>query len=184
MAFEATFNELVAAWHRLHEVIEALRVTTVEDKPLTDGVLLIDRCGDATEDLLGWATEGLAAAAEAQQAISDAVDLNRARRTLASSQKRFSQLNDKFSEFTSYEHLSELTRLGRKRRGEWLAWVRSVMDANAQCWAPMRDVRDALARTWQEMAEHLGTTSVSLQTTNIGQQISTAAPEKRQGAKN
>jgi hypothetical protein len=184
VAFEATFNELVAAWRRLHEVVEALRVTTVEDKPLTDGVLLVDRCGDATEDLLGWATEGLAAATNALGAVGETLDLNRARRALSTCQQCFARLEDELLTFTSYDHLTEINRFGRKRRGEWLAWVRSVRDAAAQCLQPTMELREALVRCWQELAERLGTTSVSVQTTNVGQQISTPPADARETTRN
>jgi hypothetical protein len=180
MALEPTFAELVIKWHQLHEAFQALRVTTVEDQPLSGDVLLVERCADAAEDLFGWTTEGLTAAVESQDAVGATLDLNRARRALATSQERSSRLTDEFLEFTSFERLTDLIRLGRKRRGEWLAWVKSVIDAVGRCWHPMRELREALIQCWKELAEHRGTT-VSVQTTNIGQQISTATPELKDG---
>lgn len=181
MALEETFADLVVKWRRLHDVFQALRITMVEDQPLSGGVLLIERCSDAVENLFGWVEGGLAAAVEAQEAMGATHDFNRARRALIASQQRFGQLNDQFLEFTSFDQVTELMRFGRKRRGEWLAWVKTVRNASAQCSVPMRDVRDTLVRAWHELAEHAGTASVSVQTTTIGQQISTTTPEVHDG---
>jgi DNA-binding transcriptional regulator YiaG len=157
--------------------LQSLRITAVEDRPLDGGVLLVERLSDDSEDLFGWAAEGLSAALEAQQAVGAVLDLNRARRALTMSQERFGRLSDEFLDFTSFERITELIRFGRKHRGEWRAWIKSVKDGSSQCEAPMREVRDALAITWEELAERLGTTSVSVQTTNIGQQIATGGAE-------
>jgi hypothetical protein len=184
VAFELTFNELVAAWRRLHEAVEALRVTTVEDKPLAGGVLMVERWGDQTEDSLGWAAEGLTAAMDALAAVGETVDLNRARRSLSRCQQCFARLEDQLLALESYDRVTELMRFGRKRRGEWLAWVRSVREAAAQSGRPTMELREALVRCWQELAERLGTTSVSVQTTNVGQQISTPTADAREATRN
>ena len=183
MAFEATFAELVIKWSQLSESVQALRITTVEDQPLTGAVLLVERYSDAAEDLLGWAKEGLAAAVESRDAIGAVLDLHRARRALATSQERFGRLSDEFFGFASLEQLGELLRFGRRLRGEWLAWAKTVRNASLQCEAPLRGVREALAGSWQELTEHLGTTSVTLQTTNIGQQISPVGSDLKESTR-
>jgi hypothetical protein len=173
VALEEMFEDLVVKWQQLHETVQALRITVVEDQAAEGAVLLIERCADAAEDLLGWAAEGFAAASDAQQDTGIIPNLTRARHSLKTSQQYFAKLDDKFLIFASYEEISELVRFGRKWRGEWLAWVHSMREATSQCCEPVRQVRDALARCWHELAEHSGT-SVSVHSTNIGQQISTA----------
>jgi len=176
VALEDDFADLVKTWRQLNETVQALRITTVEDQPAEGAVLLIERCADAAEDLLGWSALGLSASADAQQGIGVIPNVSRARHSLKTSQQHFGRLDDQFFVFASYERVSELVRFGRRRRGEWLAWVHSMREAISQCREPIQQVRDALASCWDGLAEHSGT-SVSVQSTNIGQQISTAGAE-------
>lgn len=176
MALEESFSNLVNKWRRLHENVEALRITAVEDQPAEGAVLLVERCADAAEDLLGWAALGLAAADDARQGTGMVPNVSRARHSLKASQQHFARLDDQFSTFAAYDRLSELVRFGRSRRGEWLAWVHSIRQAIAHCREPIQQVRDALTSCWDGLTEHSGT-SVSIQSTNIGQQISTAGTE-------
>jgi hypothetical protein len=176
VALEESFADLMKTWRQLHESVQALRITAVEDQPAEGAVLLIERCADAAEDLLGWAALGLAAAADAQQDTGVIPNVARARHSLKTSQQHFGKLDDQFFIFASYERISELIRFGRRRRGEWLAWVHGIREAISQCREPIQHVRDALASCWDGLAERPGT-SVSVQSTNIGQQISTAGTE-------
>ena len=176
MAVEAAFQTLVVKLGAAREAFESLRLTAVEDRPLRDEVLLVERLGNAVEDLQGWLEEAVAAAGEAQQAVRHPLDGHRARGALALAHERFLRLEYKFFfEGVSYEEIGELSRFGRRRGREWLGWTGSVIQALDQCRAPLRDVDEALLVCWQELSERLGASSVSVQTTNIGQQISAAA---------
>ena len=173
MAIEATFQDLVGKFGAARESFESLRLTAVEDRPLQDEVLLVERLSDAIDDLQGWLEEAVAAAAAAQQAVRHPLDGYRARVALALANERFIRLEYKFfSEGVSYEEISELARLGRRRGREWLGWTGSVIAALDQCRAPLRDLDEALLACWQELGERLGTSAISVQTTTIGQQIS------------
>jgi len=173
---EKAFQELSVRLRKLRDTFLGVRLTIVEDKPLRDDVVLVDRFGDAIEDVLGWIEEALAAATEAEQAVGNAPDMYRARRALTTCQERFHRFDQQYSsELVSYERLDELARFGRQRGGEWRRWASAVKQALEQCRQPLQDVNQALFLCWQELAEHLGTTSVSVQNTTIGQQIS--APE-------
>jgi hypothetical protein len=176
VALEEHFADLVKAWRQLNETVQALRITAVEDQPAEGAVLLIERCADAAEDLLGWSALGLSAGADAQQGIGVIPNVSRARHSLKNSQQHFGKLDDQFFVFASYECVSDLVRFGRRRRGEWLAWVHSMREAISRCREPIQQVRDALVSCWDGLTEHSGT-SVSVQSTNIGQQISTAGTE-------
>jgi hypothetical protein len=173
MALAAAFQELNEHCQVLRNSVFELRLTAVEDRPQQGEIVLVDRCGDAAEDLLGWSEEALAATVEGCQAATTApVDLDRARRALATAQDRFNRIGRKFwSELSSYQEMSELTRFGRARRGEWLGWVKSVRKALERCQPPIHGVSQALFLCWQEIGERAGLTSVAVQSTNIGQQI-------------
>jgi hypothetical protein len=183
VALEESFSDLVKTWRQLHENVQALRITAVEDQPADGRVLLVERCADATEDLLGWTAEGLSTAADAFQTILAAIDLNRARRSLTTSQQRFGCAEDQLFTIVSYQSLSELSEFGRARGGEWLGWVNSVRDAAQQCEQPIKRLRDALIRCWQELAERAAAASLSVHTTNIGQQFSTAPAKLKQASR-
>src|SRR5262249_24191374 len=127
--FEKAFQELSTELRRLRDTFEDVRLTVVEDKPLRDEVVLVDRFGDAIVDVIGWIEEALAAAAEGEEAVGNPPDTHRARRALTACQERFIRLAQQFSlELLSYERLDELVRFGRRRGGEWRRWTNTVKE--------------------------------------------------------
>jgi len=169
---ENTFQDLTSKLRELREHLGGLQVTVVEDRPLHDVVKLVDRLGEIIEDLLGHLEEALAAAAKGQQAVAHPVDLDRARRALTACQERYNSLAQRFTcDLVCYETIEELTGLGRARRGEWLAWAKTVRESLRDCQQSSYEVSQALFRCWQSIAERVGANSVSVQATNIGQQI-------------
>jgi hypothetical protein len=176
MAIEAAFQNLVEKFSAAREAFESLRLTAVEDRPPRDEVLLVERLANAVDDLNGWLAEAVAAAGDGQKAVRHPFDGYRAREALARANDRFIRLEHKFfCEGASYEEINELTRFGQRRGREWLGWTRSVIQGLDQCRVPVRELDEAILLCWRELAERLGTRSVSVQTTNIGQQISAAA---------
>jgi hypothetical protein len=176
VAIETEFQHLVGKFDAVREALAGLRLTAVEDRPLRDEVLLVERLADSVDDLIGWLDEARAAAGDAQKAVRHPLDGYRACEALALANDRFIQLEYKFfSAGVSYEEINELTRFGQRRGRECLGWTRSVLQALDQCRAPIRELDEALLHGWRELAERLGTSTVSVQTTNIGQQISAAA---------
>jgi hypothetical protein len=180
---EATFQALTANFEALRDAVASLRLTVVEDRPPRNEVLLVERLGDAVEDLGGCLEEAAAAAAAALGAVAHPLDGHRARQALALAHERFIRAEYKLVfGLISAEQLEELARFGRRRGDEWLGWTGSVLQALEQCRVPLNEADEALLSAWQELSERLGAGSVSVQTTNIGQQISPAAPEQRNGA--
>ena len=176
MALERTFQELPDHVRKLRDALLALQLTVREDLPPEGSVALVDQFGDAVDDSLGWLEESLQAAVQAQRAVEHPSDVDRARRALANCQEQFHRVEQRFvSDLISYEKLKDLASFGRGRRGEWIGWVKTVRLGLEQCRQPMDEVSKALLACWQEIAERAGMTSVSVQATNIGQQIT--APE-------
>jgi hypothetical protein len=176
MALDATFRELSSQLRKLHDMLLALRLTVVEDKPLKGEAALVDQLEDSILDVMGALDECLKAAGTAQKAVGHPLDLDRARRGLASCQDQFHRIERQYSDdLASYEKQKDLAGLGSARRGEWLPWAASVKDGVEQCREPLEGVSKALAGCWQEIAERVGTTSISVQTSNIGQKIVTRA---------
>lgn len=181
MAVETTFQDLAARLGALREAAESLQITVVEDRPLSGGVLLVERLGNAVDDLRGWVEESLVAAADALAAVGNPLDEYKARNALAQANRLFLRVEYKFlSEEMSCDQLHELTKFGRRRGREWLGWCGSVIQALTQCRGLVHEVDEALLLAWQELSERLGNGGVSIQTTSIGQQITaTSAGETR-----
>lgn len=171
MALEATFRELSVGLHHLHDALNALQLT-IGDQPAEDESALADGLETAALDMMGILHEARKAALNAQKAVNHPVDLDRARRALTICQKRFHRIEQLFaSDLVSYEKLKELARLGNERRA-WLPWSNTVKQGIEACRQPLDQISKALSACWQELAERLGMLNISVQATNVGQQIS------------
>jgi hypothetical protein len=144
----------------------------VEDKPLRDEVMLMERLGDAVEDSMGWLAEAQEAAEQGLRAASGEFDSSGARRALIGCQDKFNRLTQEyFSDLASYERIDELVKFGLRSRGERLRWSNAVKQALEEYQQPLQDAAHALFLCWQELVDRLGIQSVSVHTTNIGQKI-------------
>jgi hypothetical protein len=171
MALEATFRELSSQLRKLHDMLLALRLTVVEDKPVKGEAALVDHLEDTILDLMGALDQSLTAARTAQKGVGHPLDLDRSHRALTTCQDRFHQIEQQYSaDLASFEKLRDLETLAG-RGGEWRPWAASVKGGVEQCRQPLDGVSKALAMCWQEIAERVGMTSVSVQATNIGQKI-------------
>jgi hypothetical protein len=180
VALEAIFRELHSQLKKLQDNLLALRLTVAEDKPLRGEVALVDQFEDSIMDAMGLLDGCLNASRSAQKAVGHPLDLDRARRALITCQERFHRAERRFSdELVSYEKLRDLASVSEKRGREWASWAASVKHGLEQCRQPLDLASKALVACWQEIAEHVGTTNVSVQATNIGQQITTTAAELR-----
>jgi hypothetical protein len=171
VALEATFRDLSVRLHHLHDALNVLQVT-LGDKPPDGEAALADGVETAVLDMMGTLHEARKVALDARKAVGHPVDLDRARRALTICQQRFHQIEQRASgDLMSYDKLRELARLGSERRRGWLPWANSVKQGIEDCRQPQEAVSLALAACWQELAERLGTISISMQATNVGQQI-------------
>jgi hypothetical protein len=170
MALEESFTSLSRHLCLLHDELQELRRTVIEKPPKGD-VVLVDLFSDAADDLLGWMVEASAAASEGEESTSYPVDLDRARRSLKMCQEKFILMSVRLSsDLLSYDRMEELVSFGDRRRGGWEKWAANVKAALESCREPLYDVNQTLFTCWQELTERVGTTSVSVQATNIGQQ--------------
>jgi hypothetical protein len=106
------------------------------------------------------------------------LDLDRVRQSLKTCQEAFFLASEKLSsDLLSYDRIEELMSFGRERGGGWLRWATNVKVAVESCRGPFIEANRALFSCWQELNERIGTTSVSVKTTNVGQQITVPASE-------
>lgn len=163
MALEAVFQDLCLRCQRLHEVLGELRLTVVEDKPLTGDLVLIEQLSNTVDDVLGWLEEMYSAAAEGKQSVRPPLDLERARYALLRGHERFNQLlQNFFNELLCHDRIAELLWVGQERRGEWQLWTNSVKEALDSCRQPLFEVNQALLRCWQEIGERVTVTAVAV----------------------
>jgi hypothetical protein len=179
MALEKTFREFCTALQKLRDRVGELRLTVVVDRPSKNDAVVVDNLEYGVEDMLGWLNETIAAAKAAERAAGHPLDLEQARHALTTCQERFQRIEQVFStNLVSYERMKDLTSFGSERRGEWPSWVTSVKQGIDHCRQPIEETRNYLAACWQEIAERVGMTSISVRTTNIGQKITTSAAEQ------
>jgi hypothetical protein len=181
MALERVFRESTVRLRKLSDALKEARLTIVEDRPRRHQVVVADHFEYGIEDILGWLEEAIQNSVEAQQAVALPLNLDRAVRSLGKCQDLFRRVQRRYSaDLISYARLEELMRIGSERRGEWQGWTESVKKGLEHCRQPMEDASLALTRCWQEIAERPAGTNVTVQTTNVGQQIAPAAPEARE----
>jgi hypothetical protein len=172
---EKIFREMQHHLRTLQEALEALGTTVDEDKPTRDDVVVASRLSDDLLAVRGLLEEVLAAADVACRAVAYPLDSDRARRALTACQQQFQRFAHAFFfELAGYDRIDDLTSVGRERGQEWLDWVSVVKQALEQCQMLSEDVGNGLLLCWQELAERIATTSISIRNTSIGQQVSAA----------
>jgi hypothetical protein len=165
-----SFRALRGQLQELQELLEALNTTVDEDRPRRKDVVVASSLSDAVLSVRGLLEESCTAADEACEAIEQASDLDRARRALITCQERFHRFAAEFShDLASYERMADLESVARERGRDWASWVKVVEQGLAQCQALLEEGREALFLCWQDLAERLGTPSVSVRNTSIGQ---------------
>jgi hypothetical protein len=181
VALEATFEDLTSQLRKLRDILRGLSLTTGEDRSEGEAAVLVDRMNDSVVELAGWLEDALAAAKNADEGLRQSLDLNRARRQLTTSQESFQKLSETFfSELLSYDRMSELVQFGNEHGRQWMAWTSTVRQGLEGCRPQLEVVARAYFRCWQEIAERVGTSSVSLQATTIGQQITATLPAAKE----
>jgi hypothetical protein len=181
VAIEKVFTELQHRLRALQEALEALGTTVDEDRPTRDDVIVASRLSDDVLAARGLLEEVLAAADEATRTVAYPLDGARARRALTLCQQQYQSFAHAFSfELASFDRLDDLANVARERGRNWLDWVGVVKQGFEQSRTLSEEVGNSLFLCWQELAERIATTSVSIRNTAVGQQVS--ATELRDNA--
>lgn len=177
MALEPTFRDLYGQFKKLKAALDALCCLLPED-PLNMEVALVQHLRESVETVGGWLDDCLEQSQVAQNAVGHPADWNRSRRALTLCQTSFHEAERTFfADLLSYHKLRHIESLGARRRGVWLVWSQNVKRDLDVCHYELDVTRKALTACWQELAEHAGTTNVSVQATNVGQQITATRSE-------
>jgi len=177
VALETVFQDLVTRIERVREELTQLWITVKQDPP-TENAVPIERFAEVIEDAIGWIEEARAGAIAARDAMSHPMDSYRVRQELMSSQEQFFVAAYQFStEIVSFERLAAVLQFCNEQDDlRWRrAWAPEAMRAVERCREPYDAAGRALYVCWRDLAERLSLASVSVQTTNVGQQITGAS---------
>jgi hypothetical protein len=190
MAIETAFEALQRTLDDLKGELEELRVNAVDFYPEIRGHRRqnggkseeappppVVSLADQATDLEGELEEGLQAGRKACQAVRHPRNLAEAQMALAGVQSTLNRiLRRLLMEVASYDTLQTLFHLGRQRGRGWSEWAAVIKSVTGNCQQRTVDAFAALAECWQELADKLAANSISVQATNIGQQIRTHQP--------
>jgi hypothetical protein len=175
VVMEKTFGDLRHQFQVLQDALEALSTTVEEDRPTRDDVVVAASLNDAVLAARGLLEESRSAADDACRTVVHPLNADRARQTLITCQERFHGLAHHFLfELATYERIDDLRSVADERGAEWRNWVTVIREELDQCRVQVEVIRCALFLCWQELAERIGASAVSVQNTTIGQQISLA----------
>ena len=172
MSLEGALVSLRHSIAGLQEVVSDLRVIVTEDKPARGGVVLVDQLDNVVTELSSALEEADAKAAEALQLVEPGGSLDHVRGALHHIHGLLNTFAVQYvAELASHGPVSQLLLMGRERGREWREWTREVKTAIERCVTPMKTASAAVLECWSELALRLARHSVSVQATNIGQQI-------------
>ena len=172
MSLETAFASLRRALAGLQETVSALHVTVTEDKPARGAAVLVDQLDNLVTDLSGALEEAGDRAAQAFQSSQPNGPLDEARMALREIHELLNRFTARYAgELAAHDPLARLLEMGGERGREWREWSEVVKTAIERCAPPMKAATGALVDCWSELAGRLARSSVSVQATNIGQQI-------------
>jgi hypothetical protein len=169
MTLRKTFDQLAMKVRELSNAVRELEVH-IADQSAAEAVL-VEHLEDAVQDLLASLGEARVAVGQALAPGERTGRLEDAGSELARCHECVLQLTRKLGALLAYESIRDLLELGKRRGGGWLPWAREVHDALERCRAPLDDVHEVLLECWQDVAAWSAAGSVSVQATNIGQQV-------------
>ncbi len=184
MSLEATFESLRRELARLQEAVSALHVTVTEDKPARGAAVLVDQLDNLVTELSSALEEADAHAARAIQGSQPNGPLDQTRIALREIHRLINRFTASYAgELAAHDPVAQLLEMGRERGREWRDWSQVVRKAIEFCARPTQAVAGALLECWSELAERLARNSVSVQATNIGQQITMREDQLEQAGK-
>jgi hypothetical protein len=173
MTLEASLLKLNKNLEQLEGALDNLLWAVVQAQPQEEpGHALADHYDIATSDLLGLVKEAKEAAETGRNAAEGRLDFAGVRQALIICQDRFNQLWDRFyNDLVSLERIEALNNLAQEPGSKWRPWREGVRDALSQCPQLLHEVGQALLPCWQTLTEWPNTLSISMQVSNVGQEI-------------
>ncbi len=156
----------------LQEAVQALHLTVSQDRPGQNEAALVDWLDDAVTELAGSVEGASGHLGRVLQSELREGPLPQARDGLCGAQELLNQFTERYlCGLAEHQRLTQLARMGRERGKGWNDWVQVVKGAIGRCAKPLLRAQEALLDCWRELGEALARNSVSVNATNIGQQI-------------
>lgn len=131
--------------------------------------ILVEEIHAESLAVIGLQVAVLEAARQAQRAMEEDKDRERARHQLGRCNQSFIEMIARFYErLYTTEHMLNLEKLKRKPGGEWARIAMNDLYSSRQS---IQDVSSLLLNSWETLAESMAVHSTSVQTTSIGQQF-------------
>jgi hypothetical protein len=169
MSIRKSLEALSLRLTEMSRVVKELEVHVADES--SAGAVLVDKFEYEVQDLLGTLTEGRVASGRLVRPSDTPPTPEQVCAGLTACHEVTLELNERLASLLSYETIHELLDFGERRGGGWRPWSQSVHTALEACRKPMADVHRAILDCWQDAAERFGAGTVSVQATNIGQQL-------------
>jgi hypothetical protein len=194
MAIERAFQLMCERLRLLKEAVDELHLNVSGDyhpespsQQRVDGdpgreqaPLPVQQLADAVSELQGAIEEAQHAAARAERTVRYPRRLLETQLALIVIQRCMNGvLTILLEDVSAYETMQTLIVMGRRKGGKWPEWVALVKTVIEACRAPLYETFQAISECWQELADKLSANAISLQTTNIGQQITTRETQEK-----
>ncbi len=174
------YTSLRSRLTQVQGAFEVLAWAIVQAQPSTEqGHALADHYDETVMELTGWVQAACNALDRSQ---ATAPELLPGRAGLLHCQQQFNQLFSRFyCDLVSFERISELNELARRKEPQWAGWVRGVRDALGQCHQPLYDLSQALLEAWGELTQRADNAATSRQTDmNTGRVLHLVSDVKNQ----
>jgi len=192
MSLELAFELLSKRLESLRDEVEELRFNAADFFPPTHpgannnsdehkqrAPSPVETLGENAEAVKGDLHEALAAFAKALAAMRPPRDLQHAQAALIDVSRYLNDAVDRFrKDIMQPTTLQLLSEMASELSGEWPEWLQQIKSITYTTRDKFLEVWRALCQCWEELADKLSSSAVSVQTTNIGQQIT--APEMRE----
>ena len=134
--------------------------------------MLVDQLDNVVTDLSATLEEADARAAQAREVSKSSCSPEDARLALREVHALLNRFTAVYAgELANHDRVALLLEMGRERGREWWEWGQVVKTAIERCATPMQAAASAMLECWSELTERVARHSVSVQATNIGQQI-------------
>ena len=139
----------------------------------------VETLGENAEAVKGDLHEGLATFGKALAAIRPPRNLQQTQAGLIDVSRYLNDAVDRFrKDIMEPMTVQVLSQMATELGGEWPEWLGQIKSIIYTIRDKFLEVWRALCQCWEELADKLSSGAVSVQTTNIGQQIT--APEMRE----
>jgi len=192
MSLELAFELLSKRLESLRDEVEELRFNAADffppahpsGKPNGDAHKQrppspVETLGENAEAVKGDLHEALAAFGKALAAIRPPRNLQQTQAGLIDVSRYLNDAVDRFrKDIMEPMTVQVLSQMATELGGEWPEWLGQIKSIIYTIRDKFLEVWRALCQCWEELADKLSSGAVSVQTTNIGQQIT--APEMRE----